>query len=885
MAQMDLKKYQPYIIIGVIVLFALLTLWTRGIPSDGLVTTEGVNLLGNDPWYMLRQVEQTVANYPGYAWFDAMTLYPTGDVIYWGPLFVQIAAALCLLTGAATRPEIMVVASWVPPLMVVAMVPVTYLLARKIADRKTGLIAAGLIAVIGGNYAYRSLFGFVDHHIAETLFSTIFVLAYVAALLATRDRPFSLADHSSLKLETLKIPVLASVLAGVAYLLGYFNMPTMILFALIVATFTLVQFILDVFQERSSDYLVLVNAVVFGVVIVGAAAFGFPHPGLDLSRYTVGHAIAYSALIIGTLALYGLSVFLKGRPKYYYPAALAAVAALAVAVLYIALPEIYGLLIASLISFFGEAAVTTTVQEARAWSFASAWATFHWGLVLAAGGAAALVWQNRERVNPAHVFVLIWTAIILASTAAHVRYEYYLAANIALLAAVFAGAVIDATWRDAARLLRRGSGSSASSAPEAAEKPEAPKKGKKGGKAPEARKEKTSWRDQPDYLKVGVLAVVVGVTLIFAGTSLLGNIALAESAKYGGMNSEWMEALEWMGENTPDTGVDYYAIYDPNTFTYPEESYGVMSWWDYGHWITFVAKRIPNNNPFQHGVAGPNGSAVYLTSTDEAAANRILDNIGTRYVITDIEVDTGKFHAPATWADPDVGQNRFQPYFLLPVSAGSSEYQAVPFNTQEYYLTMISRLHNFDGSMTDPTSQVIYAEYLEPAAANTSLPVITRTQQMNATEGAAAVEAYNRNAPAGSRATLLGMYYQFQGDSILKPLERVPALQHYRLVHETSRNVYGNVGESGPDLKFVKIFEYVPGATIRGEGIIEVPIVTNTGREFTYRQESVNGTFVVPYATSGWSGEVKATGPYRIVGTGQTFDVTEEDIQQGRTIN
>ena len=24
---------------------------------------------------------------------------------------------------------------------------------------------------------------------------------------------------------------------------------------------------------------------------------------------------------------------------------------------------------------------------------------------------------------------------------------------------------------------------------------------------------------------------------------------------------------------------------------------------------------------------------------------------------------------------------------------------------------MVSRLHNFDGSMTDPTSQVIYAEY------------------------------------------------------------------------------------------------------------------------------------------------------------------------------
>jgi dolichyl-diphosphooligosaccharide--protein glycosyltransferase len=209
----------------------------------------------------------------------------------------------------------------------------------------------------------------------------------------------------------------------------------------------------------------------------------------------------------------------------------------------------------------------------------------------------------------------------------------------------------------------------------------------------------------------------------------------------------------------------------------------------------------------------------------------------------------------------------------------------MPFYNREFYLTMISRLHNFDGSMTDPTSQVIYAEYRDASVANTSRPVITRTEQMNATAGAAAVEAYNRNAPAGSHATLLNMYYQYRGDSILQPVERVPALQHYRLVHETPANIYSNTGANGPDLKSVKIFEYVPGAVIRGEGIIEVPVTTNTGRTFTYRQESVNGTFTVPYATVGGSGDVKTTGSYRIAGTGQTFDVTEEDILQGRTIN
>jgi len=877
MAPAALKDHKTALTAAALLFFMLVAVLVRAIPHAALVDGSFTSLVGTDAWYNLRQVEAMVANYPNYAWFDPMTAYPTGKEIAWGPLFPLITATICIIAGAASRPDIVYVAAWVPPLLAAAAVPLVYLIGKTIGDRLTGLIAAGLIPVISASFFARSIFGFVDHHVAETLFSTLFCLAYIAALAYAARHPVSFREQKTI------LPVaLLALGAGFAYLLGLLVMPTMILFALIVAAFTLVQFLLDFFQDQSSDYLVLVNVVTFGVVILGTVAFGFPHPGLDLSRYTVGHVIACVALIAGTLALYGLSAFLKERPKYYFPAALVALAALAVAVLFVALPEVYNLLISSLISFFGEAPVTTTVMEARAWSFEAAWSTFHWGLVLAAGGAATLIWWSREKANPGHVFVLIWTGIILASTAAHLRYEYYLAANIALLAAIFAGAVINVTWKDAVRLLRPGSGDDA---PEPVERQEKAKKGKKGARSRDTGKPKVPPKDRPDPLKVGAFAAVVVVTLLFGGICFGTTLDMAKTVKYGGIDSQWMETLEWMSANTPDPGVDYYAIHDGDTFTYPEESYGVMSWWDYGHLITFVSKRIPNNNPFQHGVAGPNGSAVYLTSTSEEKANQILDNIGTRYVITTHEIATGKFHAPATWADQEVRTTPFQPYFLLPASAGSTSYQAVPFYTQQYYLTMIARLHNLDGSMTDPGPEVLYAEYREPGTVNNSLPVVTRMEQMNATAAAAAVEAYNKSAPAGSAATLLNLFHEIRADSILHPVERVPALQHYRLVHETPQNVFVNAGADGPNLKVIKIFEYVPGAHIKGDGIIEVPVTTNTGRAFTYRQESVNGEFVVPYATSGWSGEVKTTGPYRIAGTGQTFDVTEEDIQQGHTIN
>jgi hypothetical protein len=77
----------------------------------------------------------------------------------------------------------------------------------------------------------------------------------------------------------------------------------------------------------------------------------------------------------------------------------------------------------------------------------------------------------------------------------------------------------------------------------------------------------------------------------------------------------------------------------------------------------------------------------------------------------------------------------------------------------------------------------------------------------------------------------------------------------------------------------------VPGAKIRGDGIISVELVTNTGRTVTYRQESVQGVFTVPYTTSGSPSDVTAQGKYRIEGTDLQFDVSEEAVQQGLFIN
>ncbi|MBP2146858.1 dolichyl-diphosphooligosaccharide--protein glycosyltransferase [Methanofollis sp. W23] len=858
------KKWR-YIVVGLVALFTMLALWVRLIPMAAITASGEVNLLGNDAWYNFRQVELLVANGLAYAWFDPMTLYPTGDTIHWGPLFPTIAAVFAILSGASTPFEMSVAASMTPALMGAAMVPVVYFIGKRLGDWKSGLFAAAFVVFVGGAYFQRSVFGFLDHHIAETLFSTLFALAYIVAISKGREQSVDIKI-----VETLRRPAFLGAVAGIAYLLGLFVMPTMILFALIVTIYTLLQFIIDTWQSRESTDLLVINTVLFAVATVGLLLFGLKHEGFSLARYSLGHVLSYLLIIAGTWALYLLAKVTKERPKYIYPLSIIGIGVLGLVGMMVAAPEAYAIFASNFLGFFGQSSQILTVGEAKAWSLDAAWGTYGYGLVLMAGGFAVLGYETIVKRRSEHLFVLIWSALILLSTWQHVRYEYYLAANVTLLAGLCAGMVFDLGWKGLA-------------APKKKVKPEKEKKNPGKGKKKTTQKKPEKKTAGPDPLGILSMIVVGILSVAFIVTSAQSSMAYVEFNKaYGGMNhpddQQWQEALFWMGEHTPDPGVDYYKIYEKDGYEYPPESYGVMSWWDYGHWITTIAHRIPNANPFQHGVAGQNGSAAFFVTGDEDEAVRIMEADGTRYIVTDYKMDSGIFYAMATWADPVKKMAPYQSgvYALNPMNPKTA--MGTRIYTPAYFNTMVSRLHNFDGSMVE-AMQVPYVEYYEPGVTGLPAPVITSVVPMNRTEAEAKVAAFNANPQPGKGAAIIGSEVRLD-----LPTEKVSALHHFRLAFESSGSTLSGMYPGTPDIKNVKVYEYVPGARIKGEGTIEVDLVTNTGRNFTYRQESENGEFVVPYSTSGTPYDVKATGPYRIVGTGTTVEVPEDAVMQGLVV-
>ncbi len=868
------KNGLRYSFIGVCLLaFSYLTFWLRTLPISRIVSDNWVNLLGNDPWFSLRQIEQMALGFPAYSWFDPTTAFPFGEAIYWGPLFGLCATLLVILAGASTRPEIMYVASFLPPLMAVAMVPVMYGIGAKLVDWKTGLVSAGFIAIVGGQYAYRSLFGFVDHHIAETLFSTLFCLCFIIALLKLKESGVSLTDLQSLKNPVLIYPALA----GVAFLLGFYNMTTMVIFGVVVVVYTIIQMVLEHTWRHQSDYLVLTNCVTFLVVILGIIPFGLKSPGLSIGVYSAGNIFIYGLIILGSLLLYGISRYLADRPWYFYPASLAGLTIGSLVLGLLIFPTLIGGYISQFTSVFGMNAQLLTVQEGMPWQFANAVSVFSWGWILVAGGVLYLLYRIWKQNDAPALFTLVWFALIFLATTRQVRFEYYLAANIALMAALAVGAAMQFGGRDLLRftgLEKFLMPTEQAVSPDVP--PEAPEDGGKKGKKQKQKTQKKPRAPSPaSPLRVGLLIVTFAIALLFVYSGATANYTLGSNVG-GGMNSDWKAALTWMGENTPDPGVDYYAMYDSpqarDTFEYPPEAYGVLSWWDYGHWITFVSKRIPHANPFQRGATT---AANFFIETDADTASAQLDELGIRYVITDIEMTTGKFWAMTTWHDPVNATAPFQTRMLYEESEGS--YSQVQLQRESYFQTMIQRLHAFDGSAVTPEEILVVqsapASSLGLGAGST--PVITGIGETKSVDEARAyIAEFEKTAAPNHSAEILS-------PEMFVSSTELDALQRFRLVYESPKNVL----DGGGDIRYVKIFEFVPGATVQGEGMIEVPIKTNTGRTFTYRQESRDGVFVLPYPTeAGPDDVVVATGPYRIVETGQEISVPYRAVMEGLRI-
>ena len=705
-------------------------LWVRLLPAKALVYGDRAYYIGTDPFYHYRATLGAVRAFPRVPRWDPWTFYPNGTATnQFGTLFNWVAAAWVVLTEGkdATELYIQQVLGVYPAVLGALLVVPFYFLAKRMLGLAGAIVASITLALLPGEFLIRSIAGYADHHVAEALGAVLSILGvYVAA-----ERGH--AAREALRARDWKgarSAVLFAILGGVALGVYFLTWPPALLFLAILAIWATIVILVE--TARGNDPV----GFAFGAAVAFLVAGLMMVPVIettdigDFNAYGLLQVVAPIAAAVWLVALdfAALAFRRRGWPVWGLGGAIAAAGVLGLVVVMafegFAASIAWGL---SWVTGFGVPRTTLTIAEAREAAFfcetdtntASClssdfgilpWVTF---LLL----IALFAWTLAKRRH-SDILLLVWSLVIFRATDTQIRFSYYLALNMALLLGWAAARV--AEWTG---LERR----------DVAQVRAAPAKAAKG------RRTRTIEAREGGVRPLPILAVAAVLLLVLPGNVF----ALPERGSYPGWQSAqirqpdgdlqmWLESLDWMRENTPDAGVDLGLVVErppPGTmYDYPPQAYGVLAWWDYGHWIESTARRPPVANPFQQ--AAPFAS-LWFTERDPAAAERMLkaweggayQGIGAfpytsvdatkgpvRYVMIDDEMATGKYGAITVWAN---SQNASRPQWgagdtlvrrTLPVNGAQAQVLAAG---PAYTETMMSRLYDRDGDGL-PNYRLVY---------------------------------------------------------------------------------------------------------------------------------------------------------------------------------
>ncbi len=758
------------VVIAGVSLFVRISLPYDEVFVDGLVWFKGM-----DAWYHMHLVDNLVHNFPQLTSFDPYTNFPDGKSALFHPLTDWLVAGTAQLVGqgAPSQHVVDIVGAFLPPILGTLIILPVYFIGKVLFNRWVGLLSAALVVLLPGELLNRSLLGFTDHHVAESLFSAVTILFLMLGVRSAKERDLTFTKLVRKNWYVIARPLIYAVLAGAflgIYLLAWRG-GLMLVF--VISAYLAVQFIIDHLVGESTDYLCIVGVLSLSIGSVMLL------PIIDRAGMK---DIYFASLPIATLApaaLSGVSLFVtsKNIKRIYYPLVLVGLAAIALALLYVAAPSLLHSMLARF-DIFAPSGAALTIQEVHPllfpyghFSLQIAWLNFNTSFFLSLISFVLILRLSTKDQRPDRILFLVWSTITLLAVMGQRRFGYYYTVDAALLTGYLCWRVLAfaAARRMVAPLGR----------PVVVKR-----KGK--GKAETKLRERETHRNRVFLARLTLAAVAVFFVVFFPNIGQARAVATQPSY----MSEGWYGSLVWLKDNSPEPLGDagsYYELHDAS-FEYPESAYGIMSWWDYGHWVTRIAHRMPISNPFQDGASAVAG---YFIAQDEDSANRIMNDLGAEYVIVDHKMPTTKFHAMPAFADSP--EDKFWETYHRPTEGGMLE--PVRLYYPAYYQSMVVRLYIFDGEAAvaeDPTV-ISYEERVTKEGVRYKR--ITDSKSFATYEAAA---DYLAGLDSGN--CVLGSV------DPLSPPVALEALQQYELVYESHAKTTVAGKKRLPE---VKIFEYV----------------------------------------------------------------------------
>jgi dolichyl-diphosphooligosaccharide--protein glycosyltransferase len=781
------RRLPPAAIVGIIIaVLCGISLYIRiYLPYDHIFVDGLVWFRETDAYYYVRHIENMVHNFPRFNSFDPYVLYPDGGTGLTRPFFAWLVAGISLLVsrGAPTQHTIEVVGAYMPAILgTLTLIPV-YFIGKKLFNRWVGVIAAALVVILPGEFLHRSLLGFTDHHVAETLFSTVCILFLIMAIKRAREREISFGHILRRDWSTITRPLVYALLAGSfmgMYLLTWIGG---LLFIFIIFVYLVIQFIVDHLRHKSTDYLCIVGTPLFLI------AFFMLLPLLGEGSREITYLVALLVAITIPIVLSVISRLMAGRAwkPVYYPLIVAGLAGIGLAVLHAINPSLLEYMLRQF-NIFVPGGARLTIMEVQPllsptgeFTLQIAWANFTTSFFISFISLAMLIYVVVKEKSADKTLFLVWSMAMLIAILGQRRFGYYYAINAALLTGYFSWKMLDIAGLS--KLLAKPK-----------QVVEAVKKFKKREKKI---KEKGKPRTFMQPRGVWVRVIVVGIAIFFlvffpnigdAKTFVSRPFLMGQMLDQG-----WHSSLLWLRDNSPEPFDDpdfYYEIYPPRAdFEYPETAYGVMSWWDYGYFIMQISRRIPNSNPMQAGAAR---AGQFFTAQDEDSVNELIDRykLGLKYVVIDHTMPTTKFYAMAEWAGSNVDE--FRGVYYQRMQDGTMMPVVLYYPT--YYQSIVVRLYNFDGKAVVPNETIVISYEEKLTREGDRYNEITNVWFFSTYEEA---ESHIAEQAADN--------YRIVNANPLDSPVPLEELNSYELVHESD----ARIGMGNMTLPAVKIFKYL----------------------------------------------------------------------------
>jgi dolichyl-diphosphooligosaccharide--protein glycosyltransferase len=902
---------EDYYHVPVLIVLLGFVLWNRIRNYGNFIVDGTVYLNGNDPWYHLRMTEYTVENFPRTMPFDPWTYFPKGtNPEQFGTIFDQMIALVALVIGLGDPSTSLVRKLFlVSPAFfaLLACIP-GYFIGKRLGGKMGGLIVVGVVAFVPDRFMLVTIAGNTQHEALEVVFMALSILGMMAALrYAEKEKPvYELV--LAREFDAMRGTIGYSMLAGVAMGMYLWTWPPGLWLFGILSIFFTIHLSLEHIRGRSPEHAAFVGSI--SMATAGIMALSTTRQ-FELTE-VIGRSLLHPALAFasaaGVLFLAWLSRELDSRdlPKYAYPATIAGTFVVVFVFMSLALPELLDFFTNQVNRVFGFITPTSgvggTIGEVSPMEFSTLRDTYVFGIFTAGLGAVAILIGQFIDDEPKgeELLVVLWGVMMLFATLTQVRFAYYMTIVVGALNAAFVGYAFKAM-----------------------------------GSSDREFKFETYQVLTVVVVFLVMFAPLLGAPLIKADTTAT---EFSDGVSSPGNVVAWDDSLQYMNENTPREGQygspdnDPMALYgdfeQTEDYEYPDGTYGVMSWWDYGHWITQRGQRIPNANPFQEGSG--DAAEFLLAQSEEEGLDELSDvdeneNAQTRYVMIDwlmAETESavgGKFFAPPEF----VNDHQLSDFTTQLASINNRRFQPITrFQKQAYYETMVARLYHFHGSAQDPRPIVVQwsgqERNLTENGARTFVEAPTQGQNPVQTfTNMSSARQYVENNPTA----------QIGGLGAL-PSERVDGLEHFRLVHMSdikalpqTREEQQRARDLGIDQgllsvaqqeiwnsglgealagapfqqldqqtatrvegqatnllypntpAFTKTFERVPGGTIQGTGpanttlSVSVELNPENGRNFTYRR----------YTETDDSGNFEIVVPYSTTG----YD--EYGVEEGYT--